>query len=62
MGLTKMIMYDVYQFNRHKGRYGEHVRVASFRTMTEAKRKADLIWDSGRTPSIKERKVNHGDK
>ena len=43
---------------RFIGRYGEHIRVASYKTKELAKNKAERIWDSGKTPLIKQREVN----
>lgn len=56
--LTKIVMWDVYQYERFIGRYGEHIRVASYKTEELAKNKAERIWDSGKTPLIKKREVN----
>tara|TARA_R110000737_G_C14591587_1_gene487616 strand:+ start:1125 stop:1289 length:165 start_codon:yes stop_codon:yes gene_type:complete len=52
---NKIVMYDVYQYERFIGRYGEHIRVASYKTKELAKNKAERIWDSGKTPLIKQR-------
>ena len=41
------IVYDVYQFFFHIGRYGEHKRVATFNNELDAQRRVDQIWSTG---------------
>jgi len=51
------IVYDVYQFFYHIGRYGEHKKVGTFNNETDAKRRVDQIWSTGSTGSYKTREV-----
>ena len=51
------IVYDVYQFFFHIGRYGEHKRVATFNNELDAQRRVDEIWSTGQTGSYKTREV-----
>lgn len=53
------IVYDVYQFFYHVGRYGEHKRIATYPNEADAIRKVDEIWYSGRTASYKTREVKN---
>jgi len=51
------IVYDVYQFFYHIGRYGEHKRIATFNNELDAQRRVDQIWSTGQTASYKPREV-----
>ena len=53
----KTIVYDVYQYFAHIGRYGEHKKIATYNKKSDAERRVDQIWSTGQTASIKPREV-----
>ena len=51
------IVYDVYQFFLHIGRYGEHKKIATYNKKSDAERRVDQIWSTGQTATLEQREV-----